>query len=103
MIHFLTLKSIQRITITLCIVLTLLALPLAGAVHCADAHGDEHARVPAAEACCVVWCLSVIAGLFVIQLKWASIIQGALDLKPVRLSYCPQRWVPPPRPIDLLR
>lgn len=103
MTHFLTLKANQRTAIMLCIVLALLALPLAGALHCTGAHGDEHARVPSAEACCAVLCLSVIAVLFVIQLKWASIRQGSLDLKPVRLTYCPQRWVPPPRPIGLLR
>lgn len=95
--------SIRR-TILVCLACALLALPLAGTLHCAAAHGDVHAptSTPVAEACCVFLCLTVLAGVMAIRLNWLSIMLVALDLKPVRLTNRLTRWVPPPRPIGLL-
>ncbi|MBI5563787.1 MAG: hypothetical protein HY870_02755 [Chloroflexi bacterium] len=93
----------RRTIVSVCLAFALLALPLAGTLHCETGHADEHAPVPLAEACCVVLCLAVIVSLLVIQSKWLSIMHGALELKPVRLSNRLTRWVPPPRPIALLR
>ena len=89
-------------TVLVCLVFALLALPLAGSLHCAATHTDEPAPTPLAEACCVVLCLSVIVSILLIQLKWLSIMHVTLELKPVRLSNRLTRWVPPPRSIGLL-
>ncbi len=87
--------------VSVCLAFALLALPLAGTLHCEAAHAHEHAPTPLAEACCVVLCLSVIVSMLVIQLKWLSIMHVTLELKPVRLANRLTRWVPPPRPIGL--
>ena len=92
----------RRTIVSVCLAFALLALPLAGTLHCEAAHADEHAPTPLAEACCVVLCLSVIVSMLVIQLKWLSIMHVTLELKPVRLSNRLTRWVPPPRSIGLL-
>jgi len=87
----------------MCLVLALLALPLAGTLHCEAAHADDvHASVPLAEACCVFLCLSILIGLLTIPLNGLSVLHGTLDLKPVRLTHHPIRWVPPPRSIGPL-
>ncbi len=86
-----------------CVALALLALPLAGTLHCAAAHTDEHAPARLAEACCVFLCLTMLVGVLVIRLNWLSIMCVTLDLKPVRHANHLTRWVPPPRPIALLR
>ena len=95
-------RSTQRTIVSVCLAFALLALPLAGTVHCESAHAHGHAPTPLAEACCVVLCLSVIVTMLVIQLKWLSIMHVTLVLKPVRLTNLLTRWVPPPRPIALL-
>lgn len=102
MTHFLTLNSIQRPAIMICIVLALLVLPSAGLLHCAVGHDADHPPAPPAGACCVFLCLTILLGLLTIPLKGLSPVQGALDLKPVRLANHLARWVPPPRPIGLL-
>lgn len=95
-------RSIQR-TIIVCLAFALLALPLAGTLHCEVLHAeDRHAPAPLAEACCVFLCLTMLVGMVVIQLNWLSIIHVTFDLKPVRLTNRPTRWVPPPRSIGLL-
>ena len=92
----------RRTILGVCLAFALLALPLAGMLHCEAAHAYEHAPVPLAEACCVFLCLSVLVSLLVIQPNWSSIMYTTFDLKPVRLSNRLTRWVPPPRPIGLL-
>lgn len=82
------------------VVLALLALPFAGALHCEVAHAaDGHASAPLTEVCCAFLCLTVLVGAVVIWLMGVSIAHAALDLKPVRLARHLARWVPPPRPI----
>ena len=93
--------STQRTALLVCLAVALLALPLAGMLHCEGAHGDEPAPTPLAEACCVFLCLSVLISLLVIQPNWPSIIHTMFDRKPVRLANRLTRWVPPPRPIGL--
>lgn len=95
-------RSIQRLII-ICVVSALLALPLAGTLHCKVRHvEDGHAPAPLAEGCCVFLCLTILAGVAVMQLNWLSIMHVTLDLTPVRLMNRLTRWVPPPRPIGFL-
>jgi hypothetical protein len=92
----------RRTIVSVCLAFALLALPLAGTLHCETAHADEHAPTPLAEACCAILCLSMFIGVLVIHLTWLSIMHVTLDLKPVRLANRLTRWVPPPRSIGLL-
>ncbi len=86
----------------MCIVLALLALPLAGTLHCEAAHADEHASAPLAEACCVFLCLTALVAALAIHLAWMPINFVTVDFKPVRLVSHLTRWVPPPRSIKPL-
>lgn len=95
-------RSTQRTALFVCLVFALLALPLAGTLHCEAAHAAERAPVPLTEACCVFLCLTVLIGLLTMLHHRLSIQHSLRDLKPVRLTYHSVRWVPPPRPIDLL-
>jgi hypothetical protein len=102
MTQLLMLGSIQRTVVLMCIALALLALPLAGTLHCEVAHNDQPASTPLADACCVFLCMSVLVSALVIQLTWVSITYTTFELKPVRLANRLTRWVPPPRPSGLL-
>jgi hypothetical protein len=96
-------RSTQRTIVVACIIFAMLALPVAGALHCQvmhDAHG--HASMPLAGACCVFLCFTAFIGMVIIPLSWLTIAHAALNLKPVRLASHLIRWVPPPRPISSL-
>ncbi len=96
-------RSTQNTIVVACVVLALLALPVAGALHCQVVHDDHgQASTPLAEACCVFLCFTALVGMVIIPLSWLTIAHAALNLKPVRLASHLIRWVPPPRPISSL-
>lgn len=96
-------RSTQHTIMIVCVALALLALPLAGTLHCEVAHAaNDHAPTPLAESCCMFLCLTGLVGAVVIWQVWVSTTHAALEMTPVRLVSHLARWVPPPRPIDLL-